>query len=97
MPTIDEIRGLLNSGVPYSQASKRKDVADPSAITSTDVTSANAVTPAAAAYTVADQTALATLANELKTDHNALRAEVVNLHAVLNALLDALDESGITL
>ena len=97
MATIDEIRRLLNSGVSYSEASKRKDVAYPAAISSTDVTSANAVTPANAAYSVADQTALANLVNELKTDHNALRAEVVNLHGVVNALLDALDEANLTL
>lgn len=69
-------------------------VTAPAALTSTDTTSANAVNPANAAYTLADQTALAVLANELKVDHNALRADVVALRATVNTLITSLTGVG---
>lgn len=70
------------------------NVTAPAALTSTDTTSPNAVNPANAAYTLADQTALAVLANELKTDHNALRADVTALRATVATLLTALTGVG---
>lgn len=97
MATLDQIRRLLNSGVSWKDASSRRDVVRPDAITSADVALPDAVNPAGAAYVQADQTAIAVLANENKATTNALRAEVVNLRAVLNDLLQALEDSNLTL
>lgn len=62
-------------------------VTDAPALTSTAVAAADAVTPANAAYTQADQTALADLANETKADVNALRTDLEAVRTRLNALL----------
>lgn len=96
---------LTNYGLSYQVAARLADpatdaiagvaVADPAAITSTDSTSPNATNPANATYTLADQTAIAVLANELKVDHNALRAEVVALRTTVAALLTALRGAGV--
>lgn len=64
------------------------------ALTSTDVTAANATNPAAGTYTQAQITALAVLANETKADFNALRADVEAQRAKVNAILAALSGSG---
>ena len=61
-------------------------VADMAAMTSTDTTATNA----GATYTSAEQT----LINELKTDHNALRAEVITLRALVNNTLAAFRGTG---
>lgn len=69
-------------------------VANAAALTSTDVVAANATSPAAATYTVANQTALADLANESKADLNALRADVTALRTTVNNLLASLRTAG---
>lgn len=79
MATTDQVRGALNKGSSLSSA-----VAMGNLVTAgTDAISPNAVYPANAAYTLADQSAMALLVNELKTDLNALR---IDFNALLTAL-----------
>lgn len=62
----------------------------PAALTSSQNATTNAVTPANVAYTQADQTTIANLANALKVSYNALQADVAALRATLNAEMTAL-------
>lgn len=86
----DKVRAAVARGLPYGIAAKVAALTAPSALTSAQVATANAVTPANAAYTQADQTALANLANDLKAKLNALQTDVATLRTELASIVTEL-------
>lgn len=66
------------------------------AATAAAVTATDATNPANAAYTQADQTALAALANSLKTQLNALITDVAALRTAVSAINKHATEVGVT-
>ncbi len=83
--------GYVGVGAVSSQA---PTVTPAAALTSSQNATANAVNPANAAYTLADQTAVAALANSLKVSYNALQVDVAALQTKVNALITALRTAG---